>query len=421
MTKRDNRFEVRIEAMAHGGSGLGHWRGKTVFVPFTIPGELVLVELEREYDHYLMARGLQLMEASADRTYPACPDYFSASCVRCAWQHIDYAAQLLLKQDVLADQLERMGKVRPAELRTLLQATIPAVEQWGYLHHVTYLTSEAHGQRTLGLPAREGRRPVHDRDCALIHPDLLALNASLDLDLEGIWRVRLMRGSDGALMIILSVQQEEAPELALDFPASINLLLPDNEPVNLLGDTALNFALGNRTIRVTVGGFVHPNAAMLPVLANAVRDLLHPRPHDRLLDLYAGGGTYSAALCGDVSEITLVESYPPSASDALVNLAECDNVTVIEGGVETVLPQLEGRFDAAVVEPPSAGLSGEAIGHIAAAGVGRLVYVSDDPATLARDARALARRGFTLTRARAIDLMPQTSFIDSLALFERRG
>jgi 23S rRNA (uracil1939-C5)-methyltransferase len=86
-----------------------------------------------------------------------------------------------------------------------------------------------------------------------------------------------------------------------------------------------------------------------------------------------------------------------------------------------VLPQLEGRFDAAVVEPPSAGLSGEAIGHIAAAGVGRLVYVSDDPATLARDARALARRGFTLTRARAIDLMPQTSFIDSLALFERRG
>ena len=126
-------------------------------------------------------------------------------------------------------------------------------------------------------------------------------------------------------------------------------------------------------------------------------------------------------LCEHVDEITLVESYPPSASDALVNLAHCPNMTVIEGGVEAVLPELEGRFDAAVVEPPSAGLSAEAISSIAAAGVNRLVYVSDDPATLARDARTLARRGFTLTQVRVIDLMPQTAFIDSIALFERRG
>ena len=290
MTKRDNRFEVRIESMAHGGSGLGHWRGKTVFVPFTIPGELVLVEPVREHDTWLVARGLQLIEASAARTYPACSDYLSASCVRCAWQHIGYEAQLLLKQDVLADQLERVGKLRPAEIRASLQPTIPSPQQWAYLHHVTYLAAGEDGQRRLGLPAREGRLPVHDRDCALIHPDLLALNAALDLDLEGIWRVKLMRGSDGALMVILSVQQEEAPELALDFPVSVNLLLPDNEPVNLLGDTALQYALGEQRMRVTVGGFVHPNAAMLPVLAGAVRDLLRPRPNDRLLDLYAGSG-----------------------------------------------------------------------------------------------------------------------------------
>lgn len=420
MTKRDNRFEVRIEAIAHGGSGIGRWRGKTVFVPFTIPGELVLVEPEREHDTWLVARGLQLIEASADRTYPACDDYFSASCVRCAWQHINYEAQLLLKQDVLADQLERVGKLRPAEIRAILQPTIPSPQQWCYLHHVTYLTTGQDGQRRLGLPPREGRLPVHDRACALIHPDLLALNAALDLDLEGIWRVKLMRGSDGALMVILSVQQEEAPELALDFPASVNLLLPDNEPVNLLGDTALQFALGEQMMRVTVGGFVHPNAAMLPVLTEAVRDLLRPRPNDRLLDLYAGAGMYSMILCDQVDEITLVESYPPSASDALVNLAHCPNVTVIEGGVEAVLPELEGRYEAAVVEPPNAGLSAEAISRIAAAGVNRLAYVSDDPATLARDARTLARRGFALTRVRAIDLMPQTSFIGSIALFERR-
>lgn len=419
MPPRDSRFEVVIETMAHGGSGLGRWRGKTVFVPFTIPGEQVLAEPVREQDKYIIARGVQLLEASADRVYPACEGYLTASCVRCAWQHIDYPAQLLLKQDVLADQLERVGKLRPAELRAVLGPTLPSPVQWAYMHHVTYLTDEERGQRRLGLPAREGRRPVIDRECALIHPDLLALRAALDLDLEGIWRVRLMRGSDGGLMIVLSVQAEEAPELALDLPASVNLLLPDNEPVNLIGDTALKYSVNDRTVRVTVGGFVHANAAMIPVLANAAVDLLQPQPGDRVLDLYAGGGFYSSAIAPHVAEIALVESYPPSATDALVNLADFPHVQVIEGSVEGVVPQLGSAYDAAVVEPPNAGLSAEAIDALDGAGVRRLVYVSDDPATLARDARALARHGYRLTQARAIDLMPQTSFIDSIALFVR--
>ena len=419
MTKRDTRFEVVIETMAHGGSGLGHWRGKTVFVPFTIPGERVLVEPVREHESYIIARGVQLLDASADRAYPACPGYFSESCIRCAWQHIEYTAQLLLKQDVLADQLERIGKLRPADLRRVLEPTIPSPTQWGYLHHVTWLPDERDGQRTLGLPPREGRWPVTDRDCALIHPDLLALRAALDLDLENIWRVRLMRGSDGGLMIILSITQEEAPELALDMAASVNLLLPDNEPMNLIGDTATHFQIGELTLRVTAGGYIHPNAAMLTTLAESVRDFLQLRPTDRVLDLYAAGGIYSSAIAPHAAAITLVESYPPSASDAMVNLADFPHVEIIEGAVESVLPHLEGAFDAAVVEPPSAGMSSDAIACIAQSGVRRLAYVSDDPATLARDARALARHGFTLRRVRAIDLMPQTSFVDSIALFER--
>lgn len=419
MTKRDSRFEVVIETMAHGGSGLGHWRGKTVFVPFTIPGERVLVEPVREHESYITARGVQLLEASADRVYPACPGYFSESCVRCGWQHIEYAAQLLLKQDVLADQLERVGKLRPADLRAALQPTLPSPEQWGYLHHVTWMTGQQGNSRWLGLPPRDGTRPVADRDCALIHPDLLGLHAALDLDFENIRRLKLMRGSDGGLMIILSIEQEEAPELALDLPASVNLLLPDNEPMNLIGDTAVRYTVGERSLRVTAGGFVHANASMLTPLAEAVRDLLQPRPGDRVLDLYGGTGVFSSTIAPHVAAMTLIESYPPSASDALVNLADFPQVEVIEGSVEAVLPRLESTYTAAVAEPPGAGLSAGAISGLAKAGVRRLVYVSDDPAALARDSRALARHGFRLRRARAMDLMPQTSFVDSIALFER--
>jgi 23S rRNA (uracil1939-C5)-methyltransferase len=419
MPPRDARFEVVIETLAHGGSGLAHWRGKTVFVPFTIPGERVLVEPVREHEGTIFARGVQLLDASADRVYPACAGYLTDACVRCGWQHIAYDAQLLLKQDVLADQMERHGRLRPADLRPALGPTIPSPVQWGYLHHVTWLADEQNGERRLGLPPREGRRPVSDRECALIHPDLLALRATLDLDLDDIWRVRLMRGSDGGLMIILAVQHEEAPELALDLPASVNLLLPDNEPMNLIGDTVVRYAVNDRLLRVTVGGFVHPNAAMLPVLANTVRDWLQPQATDRVLDLYAAGGLYSSVLAPQVEAITLVESYPPSASDAVENLADFPHVEIIEGAVESVLPYLEGRYDAAVVEPPHAGLSADAMTAIAGAGVRRLVYVSDDPATLARDSRGLSRLGFRLRRVQAIDLMPQTSFVDSVALFQR--
>ena len=416
---RDPRFELVIETIAHGGSGLGHWRGKTVFVPFTIPGERVLVEPVRETDNAIFARGVQLIEASADRVYPACPRYFSDPCVRCGWQHIAYDAQLLLKHDVLADQLERVGRLRPADLRAALEPTIPSPAQWGYLHHATWLADEQNGARNLGLPPREGRRPVTDRECALIHPDLLALRAALDMELQDIWRVKLMRGSDGELMIILSVQHEEAPELVLDLPASVNLLLPDNEPMNLIGDTSVRYLVGERTLRVTVGGFVHANAAMLTPLVQTVRDLLSPQPTDRVLDLYAAGGFYSSALAPHVAAITLIESYPPSATDALVNLSDFPHVEIIEGAVETVLPTLDGPFDAAVVEPPHTGLSAEVIALVARASVRRLAYVSDDPATLARDTRVLARHGYRLRRVRVIDLMPQTSFVDSIAVFER--
>ena len=419
MPPRDPRFELDIETIAHGGSGLGHWRGKTVFVPFTIPGERVLAEPVRETDSAIFARGVQLLEASADRVYPACPGYFNEGCVRCGWQHIAYDAQLLLKHDILADQLERIGKLRPADLRAALEPTLPSSVQWGYLHHATWLTDAQGGAHELGLPPREGRRPVADRACALIHPDLLALRAALDLDLQDIWRVRLMRGSGGDLMIILSIQHEEAPELALDLPASVNLLLPDNEPMNLIGDTAVRYTVGERTLRVTAGGFVHANAAMLTPLVHTVRDLLRPQPTDRILDLYAAGGFYSSALAPHVAAITLIESYPPSATDAVENLHDFEHVEIIEGAVEAVLPHLEGPFDLAVVEPPHAGLSAEAIAQIAGAGVRRLAYVSDDPATLARDARALARHGFAMRRVRAMDLMPQTSFVDSVAIFER--
>ncbi|MBL8157322.1 MAG: TRAM domain-containing protein, partial [Anaerolineae bacterium] len=109
-------FDLDLEAMAHGGSALGRFGQQTVFVPYTIPGERVHARVVAQKGRVLFAEGLTLLESSADRVYPACPHFGPGRCGRCHWQHIAYPAQLLLKQDVLADQLERIGGLTEVEV-----------------------------------------------------------------------------------------------------------------------------------------------------------------------------------------------------------------------------------------------------------------------------------------------------------------
>ena len=141
-----------------------------------------------------------------------------------------------------------------------------------------------------------------------------------------------------------------------------------------------------------------------------------------VLDLYAGIGIFSAFVADEAALVTTVESYPPAASDADFNLRDHDNIDLIEGGVAAALTELAeagAKVDAALVDPPSAGLGADVIALLAQLPIKRLVYVSSDPASLARDTRRLLERGFQLERIQPIDLSPQTYYIDCVAAFAR--
>jgi 23S rRNA (uracil1939-C5)-methyltransferase len=423
------QIEVLIEDMAQNGAGIGKVGKRSILVPFTIPGERVLTQITGEQGEVLNGRGIRLIQASADRVYPRCDDMIAAPCVRCGWQHIAYPAQLLLKQDMLATALDRARVLRGADIAP----TLPSPVEWAYMHHITYHSSP---DGKLELPA-SGDQAVHARTCALVHPDLLALYDALanqpspidtddeadgaplvgGLDWAGIRRVRLARGGDRSLMLVLTVNEEAAPELETDFDLSINLLLPSNEPVNLIGDSHLSYTVNGAALRATAGAFFRPNVAALGGLADTVLNLLALQSSDKVLDLYAGVGMFSALIAPQVARVTLIESYPPAVTDADENLAAFDQVDVIEGGVETVLPELDDTYTAAIVDPPSHGLSAAVMDGLAARGVQRLVYVSDNPTILARDAAALGKRGYRLIAAQPVDLMPQTAFVDSVSLF----
>lgn len=415
------QFEVEIAELDAHGVGVG-WHGKRrVTVPYTIPGERVLVQRIAETEQGIEARGVRLIEASADRVAPRCVHFGQGRCGLCRWQHIDSRAQPLLKQDAFADMLSRLGRLSDSQIDAALRPILPAPEAWGYNYHITLHVTQTDEGAQLGFPNTDGGIAAPIIECHTAHPDVWAFYESLDLDPTGLRRVRLARGSDGALMMILTLLAEEAPEIETDTAASVNLILPDNEPMNLIGDSHLRYVLEGVSFRVTAGSFIRPNIGALPGMIGAVMALLDPQASERILDLYAGVGIFSAFIAPRASLVTLVESYPPAVTDADANLAAFDNVDVIEGGVDAVLPALEGEYTAAVVDPPGrfGGLTDATVSALVARGIRRLIYVSEEPATLARDCRKLGKAGFRLTSAQPIDLAPQTADFEAAARFER--
>ena len=408
----DEIFELQLENMAHGGSALGKHGGRIVFAPYTIPGERIRARIVEDKGRVAFAEGVTLVEASADRVFPRCPHFGGGKCGRCQWQHIDYAAQLLLKQDVLADQLERIGGFTQVDMRPM----IPSPVEWAYNFHMTLL-GDAEGR--LGFPTSgRGKGIFPISECHILHPDLLALYQSLDLEgVAGIIKLKLQIGSDGAHMLILTMDENEAPELVTDLPTSVNLLLDDSEPVNLIGEPSSTYTVGEREFHVTAGSFFRPNVAGVGNLVAEVMAALDLHGHESVLDLYGGVGLFSAFIAPQAGLVTLIESYPPAAADADHNLSDLDNVDILEGAVEDVLAELDEAYDTAVIDPLPEGLSVDAVDQLAALHIPRLVYVSSDPATLARDGKRLAAKGYQLASVQPIDLAPQTYYIDSVAVF----
>lgn len=408
-------IEVELFGMAHGGSAIGRGGGKTVFIPYTLPGERVKARITGEKGRVLFAEGVTLIEASADRVYPECPHFGPGRCGRCQWQFIDYEAQLLLKQDVLTDQLGRVGGFDDSTLEMAVQPVIRSAKQWGYASNLSFIPTPD----GLALPSTiSGKSQVVDV-CHILHADLLPIFDQFTLEDARIQRVKLSRGTDGQTMLILTVTDEEdAPELEVDFPFSVNLVLPDNTPINLVGDLWVNLELAGQTWRANAGSYIRANYDQLPTLMDLVQKGLDLQGGETVLDLFGGIGFFSAAAATRAGHVTLVDSHGPATEDAAHNLSAFDNVTVLHETAEKVVLEWAGAIDRVIVDPPPDGLSLTIIDELAALKPGRIVYVSSDPATLARDAQRLTRQGYRLTSVQPIDLSPQTYYIDTVAVLE---
>ncbi len=414
----DERIDLRLTAMAHGGYALGKQAGRTVFAPYTLPGEWITARITEDRGRFAYAEMVSIVEASPQRVMPRCPHFGPGRCGGCQWQHIAYPAQLIYKRDIVLDQLKRIGGITDVPV----YETVPSPQPWYYRARAAFHVA-TEGQ--LGFVSTDPTRIEPVEVCHIVQPEVLNLALALVLDDENVERVQALVGEDEQGMLILSTRDDLAPELEVDFPVSINLLLSDNEPVNLIGASHVYHAIRGRRFRVTAGSFFQVNLPVAEILVDVVLQGLNLEGGEAVLDLYAGVGLFSAFLAERASLVTLVESYPPAVTDADENLAGFEHVDLFEGGVGPVLRGLldegAGPYDAAVVDPPRTGLEADVIEALEELAVQKLIYVSCDPATLARDARQLQGRGYRLIDVQPVDMFPQTYHIECVARFAGRG
>jgi 23S rRNA (uracil1939-C5)-methyltransferase len=402
---------LQLTAIANGGDALGRDEsGRVIFVPYTLPGEQAVVSIDRDRGRFAHGRLVDLLEAAPARVEPRCPHF--GVCGGCQWQHAAYEQQLTFKQTIVRDQLARIGRVEDAPVLP----TLPNPEPWRYSMDVSF--SPTPGGR-LGFWSPALQQVMDIEVCYLIRPILEELFQDIDTAFPGLRRATLRAGDDDALLLALEVDDLEPPELITDFPISIAVVLPDGTAANLIGDNYVVRAVARRDFRISAGSFFCPSPAAAELLVQTVLRMAALTGEETVIDAYAGVGLFSAFLAERAAEVAAVEAAADAVEDFAINLADTDNVSLYHGVVEEALPALGLQPELLVVDPPAEGLSREMVEITGAMRPDRLIYVSGDVATLARDAGQLVQEGFELVEVQPIDMMPQTYHALTVSLWRR--
>lgn len=402
-------IELKLTGLAYGGEAFGRDEdGRMVFVAFGLPGERVRVQLSETHARWARGRLLQVLEPAAERIEPRCQHF--GHCGGCHYQHMPYERQLEAKRAILADQLERIGGFSEPPV----QPTVASPEPWNYRSRLRFHRDRA-GE--LCFISWHDKDPFPVEVCHLPQPEVDELWPRLELDPElPIDDVELRADSFGERMIVLHSQEPPQVEMNLDLPASVIWLGPEGGQV-LAGDPQLTMQVRGREFRLSPASFFQVNHSLTEKLVEMVLEAAAPQPGDVIYDLFAGVGLFSAFLAQAGARLIAVEESPWACADFEANLADLDDVALYEAPVEQALPSISEPPQTVVLDPPRAGLSQASLSQLLTRQPQRIVYVSCDPATMARDGKRLAQGGYHLERAVPIDLFPQTYHIESLTLW----
>jgi 23S rRNA (uracil1939-C5)-methyltransferase len=412
-----------IDGITHNGEGVARIEGKATFVPFAIPGETVEVEVTEEKKKFRRARLTEIKDSSEDRVTPLCPHYYE--CGGCAYQHVSYPKQLELKQRVVQESINRIGKI-DLEVNPVLGMEDP----WRYRNKVEWHVDRINGQLKMGYYLNDSHKLIDITTCKIISVEMENLSLYIksrleELNLPDHSEIVIRQSSlNQKLMLVfrgLGTENVNIKSL-LDYPELNSIYSIDNDFYTLLhGETYLHEEINGLHYEISAISFFQVNSAQTSKLYELVKEYANAKRSHRVLDAYCGIGSMSLMLAKTARKVLGVESYAPAIKDAVNNkyknnIFNCDFLT---GPCEILIPQLIDEFDIVVLDPPRAGCTEDLIEAIAAISPKRIVYVSCNPATLARDLALFAKEGFDTVEIQPVDMFPQTSHVECVVRIYR--
>ena len=418
-----------IERVAGDGRGIAFSEGRTWFVSGALGGEDVEARVLAARGKVVEARLERVFQASAERREAPCRHY--ARCGGCNLQHLPHDGQLALKQRLLAEQLQRVAGVQPEEWAVPLSGP-----EFGYRRRarVAVRWDIKARQLEVGFRAEASQDIVAIDDCAVLVQPLQAIMRHLPTVLrslskpQALGHVELFSGTAEAVLVrhVAPLPSEDLARLeAFCREAGAQLWLQgEGAPAPVEATAQLGFALEPWGLALAwrPGDFVQVNAQVNTLMIQQALAWLAPEAHERVLDLFCGLGNFALPLARQAREVVAVEGVQAMVDRAEGN-AHANNVhnaRFFQADLSQPLADAgwaaEG-FSAVLLDPPRDGAF-EVVQGIARLGAKRLVYVSCNPATLARDAQVLVGQGYRLKRAGILDMFPQTAHVEAMALFE---
>lgn len=424
--------DIVVDRLTHGGRGVGRHQGKAVFVPATAPGELVRCRIVHEKRRYAEAELLEVLQPSPFRRQPFCPNV--PECGGCQWQHLSYQAQLQAKQEIFNDALTRTAGVDHDCLKTIL----PAPDERGYRSRSQVKCRQGEAGFITGFYRTGTHRIVPFASCPVLVPECNRLLAELRQALKPFRHAHRIPQCDlsvdaaGRTVAIIHLLEGDRDEL--------RLLL---EPLAATGAVAFFLQSGRKdtlqplcgqveqhihpeqdrrlSLGFSPGSFVQVNLEQnMRLVAEALAGC-RLNGDEKMLDLYCGVGNFSLPMARRCREVVGVEEFAPAIDVAAANARShgLANARFVAQAAEAFVAGCSpGAFDLVLLDPPRTGARA-AIEALARLAPQRIVYVSCDPATLARDLVPLLHDGYRLESARPVDMFPQTSHIEGVAVLTR--
>ncbi|MGQ9679076.1 MAG: 23S rRNA (uracil(1939)-C(5))-methyltransferase RlmD [bacterium] len=437
-----DKVELFVDQIVVGGTGLADINGWKVFVPYAAPQERIRARLVLKKKDYGVAHIEDIIEPSPFRVPPLCSYY--GECGGCQLQHITYQEQLVIKKNLVVDALQRIGKIF-SPVANINFKPYP----WRYRNKTQYPIAGNSNQLLIGFYRPRTHKVINISGC-LLHPDefnwlrAVALDAFLDAgetaydEIKHDGNIRhlvLRRGTEGEILFIIVTKTKHLrPQIVRklrDFPRLAGIVQNINpEPTSrILGNTNIvhwgksfiTMKILQKELRVSASSFFQVNQTQAEKLCNKTIKAIDPKGDEVVLDLFCGVGMLSLSLANQVRKVIGIEIAHEAVEDARFNSNNLgiNNAEFIQGDVDSIVNTIEDA-DVIIIDPPRKGCSAKTINRIVALSPHTIIYISCNPATLARDLALLEKLNYTCVGVEPLDMFPQTAHVEVLAKVIRK-